>query len=195
MAIKFPEASQLELAALLPSKANLATDATKKQKYILLRQLTDTGMTYQPLLTFSTQILKDEKRLKVSLYAALAFLHPTQTKANANLRLIGYRFESPESFTGAHRFFHAQHVREFRSSGLVLNDENSDFTYIPIEQPSFIFPATCLVSFALSVLVTLYGGTILNEVRQSKAIPDDYLSQFEKLFSYGDSCISERILQ
>jgi hypothetical protein len=150
----------------------------------MLKQI-DGGVKVQPAMTMSADFRVLEKKTKskaqlpsphVRIKVALGFM------AGNEFRVIGYRFETPEGFyntadnagNGTHDFFHAQPIVAFQKGGRSLDSLFKDGEY-PDKQPSFPLAADCLVTFGLSIFVTLYGRDFLNDVSSENVLPRESL--------------------
>lgn len=168
------------LKDLLPSPSRPTTNLLDEKRFFMLKQI-DAGVRVQPAMTLSADFRFLEKKPKtknrppsphVRIKTALGFMMGNE------FRVIGYRFETPEgiysasgpSGEGTHDFFHAQPIVVFEKRGQALDSLVKEGEY-PDKQPSFPLAAECLVTFALSIFVTLYGRSFLNDVAN-----DDVLS-------------------
>ena len=173
----------------------------------MLKQV-DGGVKIQPAMTISADFAalnsdpkkknnaKQMERLSphVRIKMALGFI------AGGQFRVIGYRFETPEGIygvaenarPGVHDFFHAQPIVAFTKGGNQLDLLFKDGEY-PDKQPSFPLAADCLVTFALSVFVSLYGRRFLTDVSAEGVIPAELLEFIGiHTFPKANSCLSAR---
>lgn len=88
------------------------------------------------------------------------------------IKFIGMRFETPEcnsnggeGQTGDHDYYHAQPINGFdKNDGL---SENHSIKWLPVRLPATPLAATEPLGLFASMLVSLYGGKIINELSVS----------------------------
>lgn len=178
------------LKGLLPKSDQPTTNLLDKKCFFMLRQI-DAGVKIQPAITLSAdfRLLEANPKSKVKLPSphvrvkiALGFM------AGNEFHVIGYRFETPEGIydtsgsagKGTHAFFHAQPIVAFRKGGKPLDSLFNDGEY-PDKQPSFPLAAEGLVTFGLSIFVTLYGRDFLKDVASENVLRRDARESLEFL--------------
>jgi hypothetical protein len=178
------------LERLLPNPNQPTTDLFEKKTFFMLKQI-DAGVRIQPAMTMSGDFRFLERKPKsktqtpsphVRIKIALGFM------AGNEFRVIGYRFETPEGIydasgsagKGTHDFFHAQPIVVFKKGGRPLDSLFIEGEY-PDKQPSFPLAAEGLVTFGLSIFVTLYGRDFLSDVASENVLPSEARESLEFL--------------
>jgi hypothetical protein len=102
-----------------------------------------------PILTVKADFASaaPELRVRVALFMRSEESEPP--------RAMGYRFETPESDTGAHAFYHVQHITSFRKDGDQWPFPSVSWT--PTKQPSVPLMAQNPVELLLCVFCSMYG--------------------------------------
>lgn len=196
------QVNERELKTMLPETGRPTTNFLEKNCFVMLKQI-DGGVRIQPAMTVSADfsLLDAKPKFKprpplphVRIRVALGFM------ADERLRLAGYRFETPEGIhgtrqgvgSGIHDFFHAQPIVAFEKHREPLDPSAIHGAY-PVKQPSFPLAAECLVTFVLSIFVTLYGRDFLNDVSAESMVSPKLLRLLDThAYPRVGCCLSEK---
>jgi hypothetical protein len=77
---------------------------------------------------------------------------------------IGLRFEMPEGADGLHSYFHTQLCRHFRGETALFPGCPE---WLPDQHPAIPVDADGPLSLLIALLKSLYGNTLLRDLRQS----------------------------
>ena len=143
-----------------------------KRSSILLLPLEDDSL-FVPLLTFEIDSTVNKANFRVDLFTY-------DEKSDKPYHHTGYRFETPTVSSSKHLYFHVQPIDKFDSP-----IELTVSRRVPGTVPCIPVRANGPVSLVLSIIVSLYGREVYNELLSDIAMDKILTEEIESCFAKG----------